>query len=556
MIKKIRTSSFVGSSMSSNSFTTAASHQQHHNHHRLTRERYLALSDSIICESTIASPGEFCGAKLYTTYNLADSANFTGSNFFASASNRTATYLISEYVFKYKTQVRNGTIIDATGVIMLPRGLAIPGGHPLLMYAHGTVGSNDEDAPSATLKTPNFYVGLEYNAMRNFAAIGFMVVLPDYAGLSARDVPHYYLVKKPTAYSVIDSVRSSLVFAQKRGVLVSRNTAFIGHSQGGSAVLQALEVYDGPEAYGKSSFDVKIVVPTAPAPVWRYSLYSGYASYSNFAASIVSSYIYSASRFNTNLDMAAILTPLAVNITNTYVPTVPVDYMLLNNVFPANSSDFLTPVAMTAAAYNFNGVLCYIGNPYCQGGLPPLTLSAFTIDPLPAEWQNQMDEDSPGYTLVSNVPIRLLQGTADAVVSPFFTIPLAQKLAMNGAILVDKTGMPIMLNAPSIVSELGKVTNCTSPGQILQCGFSHPGIKLAMDQYVPLVLSKVQLPIVKKSCLDDPSFHVLNNPKRKCSWIARKEKRKTDFCSKLRKYNGTAVVPVYTICQSTCGFCD
>jgi len=524
--------------------------------HRLTRERYLALTDSIICPTTKSSPGDFCGAKLYTVYKLADSANFTGSNVFEFASNRTASYHISEYVFKYKTQVRNGTVIDATGIIMLPRGLSIPEGHPILMFGHGTVGSNDEAAPSATLDNLDFFLSLELNGMRNFATIGFMVVVPDYAGLGVSDIHGYYLVKKPTAYSVIDSVRSSMVFAQKQGVLVSRNTAFIGHSQGGSAVLQALEVYDGPEAYGKSSFDVKVVVPLAPAPVFRYSFYAGYSLfYSNFAASIFSSYLYAASIYNTNLSIATLLSPLAVNLTTSYVPSVSVSYMLVNNLFPANSVDYFSPVAIAATQYNFNGLLCYTGNPSCQGGLPPLTLSVFTFDPIPADWQRQMDEDSPGYTLTSSVPIRLLQGTADTVVNPLFTIPLAQKLATNGAVLVDKEGKPIMLNPQSLISELGKTSNCTNQGLFLQCGLSHAEISFAMDQYVPLVLSQVQLPIVKKRCSDDPNFYMWNNTRRTCNWIAEKEVRTTRYCSKMRKYSGSSLMPIYTICQAACGFC-
>jgi pimeloyl-ACP methyl ester carboxylesterase len=316
-------------------------------------------------------------------------------------SNRTATYSVSEYVFKYKTQVRNGTLIDATGFLLLPRGLPIPGGHPTVLYGHGTVGINDADAPSATLNNPDFLVGLELNIIRNFAAIGCVVVVPDYAGFGVAGVPGYAYVKKPTAYSMIDAVRSAFVFGQKKGLDVSGDVALLGHSQGGAAVLHTLEVYDGPEAYGKNSFNIQIVVPSAPAPVWRYALYAAAVGFNPSLASIFATYAYSATMYNPNLNMGTLLTPLAVNITNTYVESVPLRDMIAYNVFPSNLAEYLSPIGLTATQYNLNGFLCYTGSLYCQGGLPPLTLSNMIIDPVPADWQAQMDDDSAAFSLTS-----------------------------------------------------------------------------------------------------------------------------------------------------------
>ena len=474
-----------------------------HHDRRLTRERYLALTDSIVYGPIKISPGDFCGAVLNKVYTLADAANFAGADLLLTAANRTATYQVSEYVVKYKTQIREGTVIDATGIVMLPmRGKAIPGGHPVLLYGHGTVGIDDADAPSATIQSPNAWVGFEYSILRNYTAIGFVVVAPDYAGLGIFGVPHYYLVKFPIAYSMIDGVRSALVFGKNQGLTISRNTALMGHSQGGQAVLFTLEVYDGPEAYGKSSFDVKIVVPLAPAGSFRYNFYVGSIQYGQTIASFLFMYLYAAVRYNSNLTLDVMLSPSAINTTLENVESLNIDQLIDNNVFPVTNTEYFAPLAYNATLNNLNGFICFFqifgfsGLPGCVGGLSPFDLTDFTLDPIPAEWQAQIDEDSSGFSLVSKVPIRLINGNIDQIVSPLLTLPIAQKLAMNGANLVDETGTTLTLDYSFFASEYQTLFNCTSPGYIIQCGYGHDEIIGAVDQYVPVVLSKVGLQAV------------------------------------------------------------
>jgi hypothetical protein len=140
----------------------------------------------------------------------------------------------------------------------------------------------------------------------------------------------------------------------------------------------------------------------------------------------------------------------------------------------------------------------------------------------------------------------------DDLVSPYFSIQLAHKAATRGVVLVDNMGMPITLSAPALVDELGKVSNCTSPGLFVQCGYSHPTILSAFDQYVNLLLEKVHLPL--KNCVDDVSFHLSDNEMRTCAWIGGKAKRQNRLCNRLKKHKGVKV-PISVICPNACGVC-
>ena len=117
--------------------------------------------------------------------------------------------------------------VAVSGALFLPKGEAPKGGWPLLAWAHGTVGVADVCAPSFAGRSPRDKTYLGF-----WLARGYAVVASDYQGLG---VPggHPYLATRPSAYSVLDSVRA----VQKAGFPVSRRVVLIGQSQGGGAAF-------------------------------------------------------------------------------------------------------------------------------------------------------------------------------------------------------------------------------------------------------------------------------------------------------------------------------
>jgi hypothetical protein len=204
---------------------------------KLVSRKLNLVANSISCsESANKTVGSFCGSVSVANYTVADAAAFFQAQKFATVVGKSPAYGAQEYVVKYKTQIRkNASTIDATGIVALPvvgATKAPVGGFPIVVFCHFTVGIADLFAPSQTLvESSDIFISFVASSLRNYVANGFILVAPDYAGLGVPNIPHYYLVKKPTAYSVIDAVRSAKAFAIQQGLPVSSTTIFVGHSQ-------------------------------------------------------------------------------------------------------------------------------------------------------------------------------------------------------------------------------------------------------------------------------------------------------------------------------------
>lgn len=118
-------------------------------------------------------------------------------------------------------------LIAVSGVLYVPKGKAPNGGWPLLAWAHGTVGVADICAPSFTGRFPRDATYLNF-----WLAKGYAVVASDYQGLGTRG-PHPYLLTRPVAYSVLDSIRA----VQGKRFGIGKKVVLIGQSQGGAAAF-------------------------------------------------------------------------------------------------------------------------------------------------------------------------------------------------------------------------------------------------------------------------------------------------------------------------------
>ena len=171
------------------------------------------------------------------------------------------------YRFVYRTT--RATTVTATrpggesaAVLLLPaRPLA---GAPLVVWGHGSVGIASKCAPSRLdLTAPSQDQDFPPMLYR-LAAYGFTVVAPDYAGFSF-DQPPGYFNAEDEAHSVLDATRA----AAKLLPSAPNSVVFVGHSQGGHAMLAA---HSYAKSYGMAGTLVGVAVL---APFWNsFSLWA------------------------------------------------------------------------------------------------------------------------------------------------------------------------------------------------------------------------------------------------------------------------------------------
>jgi pimeloyl-ACP methyl ester carboxylesterase len=129
-----------------------------------------------------------------------------------------------------------------SGSVFIPVGAAPPDGWPVVAVGHGTVGINNDCAPSLTDNLDGLSA-----TVRWLVEHGYAVALTDYQGLGAKGV-HPYLDARTAGRNMIDSVRA---LRHTFPGVISDRWAALGHSQGGAAAWAADEqalIY-GPELH-------------------------------------------------------------------------------------------------------------------------------------------------------------------------------------------------------------------------------------------------------------------------------------------------------------------
>ena len=143
----------------------------------------------------------------------------------------TAVSDVSCYKLTYKTPDASATLINASGLVCLPATRS--GGRPVLSYQHGTI-FQDSDAPSSFITSSEGLVGAV------FAAIGYIVVMPDYIGYGdSTALMHPFVHAATLASATVDMNRAAQVFFKEPGIsAVTNGQLFLaGYSEGGYATL-------------------------------------------------------------------------------------------------------------------------------------------------------------------------------------------------------------------------------------------------------------------------------------------------------------------------------
>lgn len=132
---------------------------------------------------------------------------------------------------------------------------------PLVVFAHGTVPYGQKCAYSRydpTLDPPRLPKDTELGSLIALATRGYPVLMSDYAGFVTGSRVAGYLLSPDEAHSLLDGTRA----VPKLTNLQFDSVVFLGHSQGGHAVLSAQAL---AQSYGLAG---RLVGVAAFAPFW------------------------------------------------------------------------------------------------------------------------------------------------------------------------------------------------------------------------------------------------------------------------------------------------
>ncbi len=189
---------------------------------------------------------------------------------------------VDVYRIVYGTSVNDETV-KASGLVCTPK---VPGEYPVLCFQNGTNTLNAA-CPSENVTDPS------YQMIEAAAALGFIVVMPDYPGFGESSaIPHPYLVKEPTVRSIRDMLYAvgEAAAGELPGITIKNEYYIIGYSQGGWATL-ALHKY--LELENQADFTLKASVCGA-GPYDMTSLFTGMMNVTTYEMPVYIGYIVNA----------------------------------------------------------------------------------------------------------------------------------------------------------------------------------------------------------------------------------------------------------------------
>lgn len=142
---------------------------------------------------------------------------------------------------EYRTIGAKNEATNATAAIMVPTGtdVACSGARPVVLYAHGTTAAKNYNLAQWTDSTqPAAGEGLLIAAM--FAAQGFIVVAPNYAGYDKSTLPyHPYLDGDQQGKDMVDALTAARKTFSNINATDAGSLFITGYSQGGYVAMAA-----------------------------------------------------------------------------------------------------------------------------------------------------------------------------------------------------------------------------------------------------------------------------------------------------------------------------
>lgn len=140
---------------------------------------------------------------------------------------------VTSYKVRYNSVGAAGEATESSGAIMLPSGpgSACSGPLPVVLYAHGSAALKATDMANLDATEPRLIAAF-------FAAQGYIVVAPNYAGYAGSTLPyHPYLDAEQQAGDMIDALRAARAEFGRLGVRDSGKLYVTGYSQGGHVAV-------------------------------------------------------------------------------------------------------------------------------------------------------------------------------------------------------------------------------------------------------------------------------------------------------------------------------
>lgn len=296
----------------------------------------------------------------------------------------------TKYIVLYRSLGLHGEPIAVSGMVFVPDGPMPEGGWPILAWAHPTSGLVPKCAPSLARFGTDQVQGLEALLQQ-----GYVVTATDYPGLGTPG-PHPFLVGESEGRAVLDSIRA----ARELIGGASPFAALWGHSQGGQAVLYAGEM---AERYAP---DIKLAAIGAAAPATELGKLMG----DDFS------------------------TPGGKNL-------LAMTLYAWSQVFDAPIDKVVTPTAMKTvddlAQVCLESIVDVPERYFSGQALMKDFLSVNDITAL-EPWKDLMAQNTVG-ALPADLPIMLVQGTADDTVQPSVTADYMDQLCRAGSRVAMQT---------------------------------------------------------------------------------------------------------------------
>jgi predicted esterase len=179
----------------------------------------------------VANPPPVLSKFTAAEYNAALSASATGRNLLALAGAPKCG--ITFHYMEYNTIGGANEPTNATGGVMVPTGsdAACTGARPVLLYAHGTTIEKGFNMASPATSEAGLVAAM-------YAAQGWIVVAPNYAGYDASRLPyHPYLNAEQQSSDMVDALRAAKKAFANVGATASDKLFISGYSQGGHVAM-------------------------------------------------------------------------------------------------------------------------------------------------------------------------------------------------------------------------------------------------------------------------------------------------------------------------------
>ena len=138
-------------------------------------------------------------------------------------------YDIRVYKIIYKTTNTDGTEIEASGALIIPK---TTNAVPMISQQHGTIRSESQ-APSNYQANSEAFITASF-----FGSNGYIIACPDYIGYGAsKSIIHPYEHRESLAQASLDMVRASSEFVARENANWNKKLMITGYSQGGFATM-------------------------------------------------------------------------------------------------------------------------------------------------------------------------------------------------------------------------------------------------------------------------------------------------------------------------------